>query len=200
MFVPLFKTHRLQIKSKKKQLITMRTKLILPALMLAQLLCGQSSDLTAKLLQKEQEVRDLSLQVKYYKTVLNSTRAIRSATFENIRFDLTQVTGSRKDGSLVIGFSYNNVGDTRKTLQCERALLVDMQGNQHQTTLINLAPNGKVIAYDVLPKVPYRGAIIYKKLNYYFPVIRSLVLYIYPKDNISNPSPVVFENVPVIWD
>lgn len=178
----------------------MKMKLLLPAFMLAQLICGQTSDIAAKLLQKEQEIRELSLQVKYYKTVLNSTKAVRSATFENIRFDLTQVTGSRKDGSLMIGFSYHNHDDSRKTLQCERALLVDMQGNQHQTTQISLAPNGKIIAYDVLSNVPYRGAIFYKKLNYYFPVIRSLVLYLYPEDNISNPSPIVFENVPVIWE
>lgn len=180
----------------------MRIKLMLPAILLAQILCAQADGVQTTVqqhAQHEQEIEELSRQVQYYKNILNTNKAIRSATFENIRFDLTQVIGSKKDGTVEINFLYTNLGGPRRSLQCERAQIVDPQGNQQLTTQMYLAPGGRVIATDVLPKTAYRGGLLFRKQNSYFPVIRSLSLYIYPQDNFSNPVPIVFENVPVIW-
>lgn len=177
----------------------MRTKLMLPAFLLAQLLCAQSADTQSQLQQHEQEIRELSRQVQYYKNALNTNKAIRSATFENIRFDITQVIGSKKDGTVEVNFLYTNLSPNRRPLQCERAQLVDPQGNQHLTTQLYIAPNGRIVANEVLSKTAYRGGLLFRKQNSYYPTIRALSLYVYPQDNISNPVPVVFENIPIVW-
>lgn len=177
----------------------MRTKLMLPAILLAQILCAQSADTPSQLQQHEQEIEELSRQVQYYKNTLNVNKAVRSATFENVRFDLTQVIGSKKDGTVEVNFLYTNIGPTRRSLQCERAQIVDPQGNQHITTQMYIAPNGRIVANEVLPRTAYRGGLLFRKQNSYFPTIRALSLYVYPQDNFSNPVPVVFENIPIIW-
>lgn len=177
----------------------MRTKLMLPAFLWVQIFCAQSADPKNQLRQHELEIKELSRQVQYYKNALNVNQAIRSVTFENIRFDVTQVIGSKKDGTVEVNFLYTNVGPTLRSLQCERALMVDPKGNQHLTTQMYIAPNGRIVANEVLPKTAYRGGVLFKKQNSYLPTIRSLALYIYPRDNFSNPVPVVFENIPVIW-
>lgn len=180
----------------------MKIKLLLMSLTLAQEFYSQASDSTYfinKLNQNRLEISELSTQVQYYKNILKSSKAIRTATFEHIQFDINQVSGSRKDGSITLGFTYKNLADPRRILQCEKAVLVDLQGQQFQTTNVYLAPN-KVVVNDVLKDVPYRGGIFYNKVNSYFPTIRALILYVYPSDQISNPMPVVFENVPVVWE
>lgn len=181
----------------------MKIKILLISLVLAQLFYSQNADyaqLSQKLNQNRLEIFELSRQVQYYKNVLNSTKAVRKATFEDLDIDITQVIGSRKDGNIAISFNYKNTADSpRRILQCERAVMVDMQGNQYQTTHLYLAPNGKVVTNEILQNVPYKGGILFKKTDAYFPIIKALILYLYPIDQISNPQPVVFENIPVIW-
>lgn len=182
----------------------MKIKLLSVLLVLAQQLYSQNANyaqLNEQLNQNKLEISELSRQVQYYKKVLNSTRAIRSANFEDLNLDITKVTGSRKTGSIEVLFNYKNThSTTRKNFQCERAVIVDMQGNQYQTTQLFLAPNGRVVAVDILQNVPYNGGVMFKKVGNYFPVIKALILYLYPSDQLSNPQPIVFENIPVIWE
>ena len=178
----------------------MRINFILPVLCMAQFYFAQSLAVNNRPMPSdEQLVKELSQQVQYYKGILRSSKAVRSATFEKIRFDINQVTGSRKDGNVVVAFGYENLEETRQLLQCERAVIVDVEGNQYLTTNIFLAPGGKIVVNDILSKVPYRAGIFFKKLPY-FPVIKALVMYVYPDDKFSNPVPIVFENIPVVWD
>lgn len=183
----------------------MKSKLTLLMLVLAQLNAAQLSDcadLDEKLNIHQLQINELSKQVNYYKTLLNATKAIRSSTYEDMQFNINQVIGSKKDGSIMMRFTYKNLKDeTRRTLQCEKAVIIDTQGNQHQTNQVYLAPNsGKILANDVLKGIPYQGAMFFKKNTAYFPVIRALIVYVYPVDNLTNPKPVVFENLPVIWE
>lgn len=183
----------------------MKLKLTMLMFTLAQLHAAQLSDcieLNKKIDIHQLEIDELSRQVIYYRNTLNTAKAIRSATFEDIQYNINQVTGSKKDGNILLRFTYKNLqGDTRKILQCEKAVIIDPQGNQNQTHQVYLSPNGgKIIANDVLTKIPYQGAMVFKKNTSYFPVIRALIVYVYTIDNITNPKPVVFENIPIIWE
>ena len=183
----------------------MKLKLAMLMLTLAQLHAAQLSDcveLNKKVDTHQLEIDELSRQVNYYRNTLNTAKAIRTTTFEGMQYNINQVTGSKKDGNILLRFTYKNLTDaTRRTLQCERAVIIDPQGNQNQTNQIYLSPNGgKILVDDLLSKIPYQGAMIFKKNTSYFPVIRALIVYVYPIDNITNPKPVVFENIPVIWE
>lgn len=183
----------------------MKIKITLLMLALAQAYCAQLSDCgeaIEKIDNHQLEIKELSRQVHYYKNLLNLSKAVRSSAFEDVQYTINQVTGSKKDGTILVRFTYRNLNDhPRKILQCEKAVIVDTQGNQHQTNQVYLSPNGgKILASDVLAKIPYQGAMVFKKSTAYFPVIKALMVYAYPLDNLTSPKPVVFENIPVIWE
>lgn len=147
------------------------------------------------------QIEELTRQVDYYKKTLNFSKAIRSANFENMKFTINDVRGLKKDGTVMIEFSYTNMSkDLHESLQFEKAVLVDSQGKQYNTSQVFLTSDGKIRVIDLVDGIPYKGALFFKKSSNYFPIIRALILYAYPKDQLSNPEPVVFENLPVIWE
>ncbi len=156
---------------------------------------------TEESLRDKLQIAELSQQVAYYKTALNLSKALRSNTFEDLSLAIKTVRGLRKDGTIVIEFEYQNTSQRQRgSLQTERAVLVDPQGNQYQTSQVMLHTDGRVHTRDLVPKVPYRGGLVFRKTGVEFPMIRALILYFYPEDNISNPQPVVFESIPIVWE
>lgn len=183
----------------------MKKKLQLVLVLLAaQLLPAQNGPQLSLVEQSKidkQQIEELTKQVDYYKKALNFSKAISSAHFENLRLSINDVRGLKKDGTVIIEFSYTNMSsELHKSLQFEKAVLVDSQGKQYHTPQVFLTTDGKIRVIDLVDGIPYRGALFFKKSTNYFPIIRALILYAYPKDQLSNPQPVVFENLPVIWE
>lgn len=170
----------------------------------AQIVSAQDPDyatLTKQVKTHQLEIEELTKQVNYYKTTLQYSKAIRSIKFENIQVTINDVRGIKKDGNVVIEFTYTNLSkELQESLQFEKAVLVDSQGKQYNTSQVFLAQDGKIRVLDLVRDIPYKGGLIFKKTTDYFPIIRALILYAYPKDQLSNPEPVVFENLPVMWE
>ncbi|MGA9213246.1 hypothetical protein [Kaistella sp.] len=182
----------------------MKTKLTVLTLVLAQCLSAQLADynvLSEQAKLDQTQIEELSKQVDYYKKFLNLSKVIRTSTFENIQIELNDIRGLKKEGKIMVEFTYKNMGaEMRKALQFEKAIIVEFEGNQYQTQQVFLTLDGKIRVNDLLHGIPYKGAMFFHKSNRYFPIIRALVLYIYTKDQLSNPEPIVFENIPVIWE
>ncbi len=173
-------------------------------LVVVQVCNAQSSSCENLIKNKErdqQQIDELGRQVAYYKNLLHTTKAIRSATYEDIRYDIQRVRGLRKDGTILIEFTYQNMDEgLMDALQVEKAVIVEPLGKRFQTTQVSLTADGRFRAVDLVPGVPYKALTVMRKTSADFPTMRTLVLYIFPRDNISSPEPVIFENVPVVWE
>jgi hypothetical protein len=48
--------------------------------------------------------------------------------------------------------------------------------------------------------IQIKGNFVFKTDETNFPIFRILKILVYPKDNMSSPKEVIFENVAVIWE
>jgi hypothetical protein len=55
-------------------------------------------------------------------------------------------------------------------------------------------------AEKIKSNIPIKGNFIFKTEETDFPILRILKILVYPKDNMSSPKEVIFENVAVIWE
>ena len=167
-------------------------------------LSAQGTDyltLTKQIKLHQFEIEELTKQVDYYKSTSNYSKAIRSVNFENLQFTINDVRGIEKDETIIVEFTYTNLSkDLQDSLQFEKAVLVDSKGKQYSTSQVFLAQDEKIRVLDLVKDIPYKGGLMFRKTTDYFPIIRALILYAYPQDQLSNPEPVVFENLPVMWE
>jgi hypothetical protein len=55
-------------------------------------------------------------------------------------------------------------------------------------------------AEKIKSNIPIKGNFVFKTEETDFPIFRILKILVYPKDNMSSPKEVIFENVAVIWE
>ena len=48
--------------------------------------------------------------------------------------------------------------------------------------------------------IQIKGNFVFKTDETNFPIFRILKILVYPKDNISSPKEVIFENIAVVWE
>lgn len=48
--------------------------------------------------------------------------------------------------------------------------------------------------------IPIKENFVFKTEEMDFPILRILKILVYPKDNISSPKEVIFENIAVVWE
>ena len=65
---------------------------------------------------------------------------------------------------------------------------------------VYVAPNKNMRAEKIKSNIPIKGNFIFKTEETDFPILRILKILVYPKDNMSSPKEVIFENVAVIWE
>ena len=94
----------------------------------------------------------------------------------------------------------NNSFETRDFLQCQEASAIDARGNQFQTYEVYVAPNKNMRAEKIKSYIPIKGNFVFKTEEMDFPIFRILKIFVYPKDNISSPRGVIFENIAVVWE
>jgi len=147
------------------------------------------------------EVAELSKQNLYYKETLNLLKPIKITTVDDVEFSITKIVGSKKDKTITVTFLYENkFFETRDFLQCQEASAIDPQGNQFQTYEVYIAPNRNMRAEKIKSNIPIKGNLTFKSEESDFPIFRILKILVYPKDNMSSPKEVIFENVAVIWE
>ena len=81
-----------------------------------------------------------------------------------------------------------------------RASAIDARGNQFQTYEVYVAPNKNMRAEKIKSYIPIKGNFVFKTDETDFPILRILKIMVYPKDNISSPKEVIFENIAVVWE
>lgn len=147
------------------------------------------------------EVAVLSKQNIYYKETLNLLKPIKTTIVDDVQFSITKIIGSKKDKTITITFLYeNNSFETRDFLQCQEASAIDARGNQFQTYEVYVAPNKNMRAEKIKSNIPIKGNFVFNTEETDFPILRIVKILVYPKDNISSPKEVIFENVAVIWE
>ena len=167
-------------------------------------LSAQKNDCTT--IQKELEnakieVAELSKQNQYYKETLNLLKPIKISISDDVEFSITKIIGSKKNKTITVTFLYENKSsETRDFLQCQEAYAIDARGNQFQTYEVYVAPNKNMRAEKIKSNIPIKGNFVFKTDETDFPILRILKILVYPKDNISSPKEVIFENVAVIWE
>ena len=170
----------------------------------ASILLAQKTECTT--IQKELEnakieVAELSKQNLYYKETLNLIKPIKTSVVDNVEFSITKIVGSKKDKTITITFIYENKSfESRDFLQCQEASAIDPQGNQFQTYEVYVAPNKNMRAEKIKSNIPIKGNFVFKTEETNFSIFRILKILVYPKDNMSSPKEVIFENVAVIWE
>lgn len=181
-------------------------KNIISSIMLfsASILTAQKTDCTT--LQKELEnskieIAELSTQNLYYKETLNLLKPIKTIIVDDVEFSITKITGSKKDKTITVTFLYENKSsETRDFLQCQEASAINPQGNQFQTYEVYVAPNKNMRAEKIKSNIPIKGNFVLKTEETEFPIFRILKILVYPKDNMSSPKEVIFENIAVVWE
>lgn len=181
-------------------------KNIISSIMLfsASILSAQKTDCTS--IQKELEnskieVAELSKQNLYYKETLNLLKPIKTDVVDDVQFSITKIIGSKKDKTITVTFLYeNNSFETRDFLQCQEASAIDARGSQFQTYEVYVAPNKNMRTEKIKSNIPIKGSFVLKTEETEFPLFRILKILVYPKDNMSSPKEVIFENVSVVWE
>ncbi len=147
------------------------------------------------------EVAELSKQNIYYKETLNLLKPIKTTIVDDVEFSITKITGSKKEKTITVTFLYENKSfEIRDFLQCQEASAIDERGNQFQTYEVYVAPNKNMRAEKIKSNIPIKGNFVFKTEEMDFPILRILKILVYPKDNMSSPKEVIFENVAVIWE
>ena len=147
------------------------------------------------------EVAELSKQNIYYKETLNLLKPISTDIVDDVEFSITKIIGSKKDKTITITFLYENKSfEIRDFLQCQEASAIDARGNQFQTYEVYVAPNKNIRAEKIKSNIPIKGNFVFKTDETNFPIFRILKILVYPKDNMSSPKEVIFENVAVVWE
>lgn len=170
----------------------------------ASILYAQKTECTT--IQKELEnakieVAELSKQNLYYKETLNLIKPIKTSIVDDVEFSITKIVGSKKDKTITITFLYENKSsESRDFLQCQEASAIDPQGNQFQTYEVYVAPNKTMRAEKIKSNIPIKGNFVFKTEETEFPIFRILKILVYPKDNMSSPKEVIFENIAVVWE
>ena len=147
------------------------------------------------------EVAELSKQNIYYKETLNLLKPIKTTTVDDVEFSITKIYGSKKNRTITVTFLYENKSsETRDFFFFFEAYAIDARGNQFQTYEVYVAPNKNMRAEKIKSNIPIKGNFVFKTDETDFPILRILKILVYPKDNISSPKEVIFENLPVIWE
>ena len=147
------------------------------------------------------EVAELSKQNLYYKETLNLLKPIKTTIVDDVEFSITKITGSKKEKTITVTFLYENKSsETRDFLQCQEASAIDAKGNQFQTYEVYVAPNKNMRAEKIKSNIPIKGNFVFNTEETDFPILRIVKILVYPKDNISSPKEVIFENIAVIWE
>lgn len=158
------------------------------------------SKLEAEITKNKSEIAELSKQNLYYKETLNLLTTVKSATFEEMQFDLIKIEGSRIEKTLSVQFIYKSLAkENRNFLQFEQALGIDPQGNQFHNYEVSVAANSGIRVENIQPNIPIKGSVVFQVSETDFPLIRILKMKVFSKD-LSNPvGEIVFENIPVSW-
>lgn len=147
------------------------------------------------------EVAELSKQNLYYKETLNLLKPIKTSGVDDVEFSITKIIGSKKNKTITVTFLYENKSsETRDFLQCQEAYAIDARGNQFQTYEVYVAPNKNMRAEKIKSYIQIKGNFAFKTEEMDFPIFRILKILVYPKDNISSPKEVIFENIAVVWE
>ena len=147
------------------------------------------------------EVAELSKQNIYYKETLNLLKPISTNIVDDVQFSIAKIIGSKKDKTITVTFLYENKSsETRDFLQCQEAYAIDARGNQFQTYEVYVAPNKNMRVEKIKSYIPIKGNFVFKTEEMDFPIFRILKILVYPKDNISSPKEVIFENIAVVWE
>ena len=147
------------------------------------------------------EVAELSKQNIYYKETFNLLKPISTNIVDDVQFSITKITGSIKEKTITVTFLYENKSsETRDFLQCQEASAIDARGNQFQSYEVYVAPNKNMRAEKIKSNIPIKGNFVFNTEETDFPILRIVKILVYPKDNISSPKEVIFENNAVIWE
>ena len=126
---------------------------------------------------------------------------VKTTIVDDVEFSITKITGSKKEKTITVTFLYENKSsETRDFLQCQEASAIDVRGNQFQTYEVYVAPNKNMRAEKIKSYIQIKGNFVFKTDETNFPIFRILKILVYPKDNMSSPKEVIFENVAVLWE
>jgi len=128
-------------------------------------------------------------------------KPISTNIVDDVEFSITKIYGSKKDKTITVTFLYENKSsESRDFLQCQEAYAIDARENQLQTYEVNVASNKNMRAEKIKYNIPIKGNFVFKTEEMDFSIFRILKILVYPKDNISSPKEVIFENIAVVWE
>ncbi len=160
------------------------------------------NDIKTSIAHLHTEIQSVKSENLYYKKSLEINKPIAQGRVNGLEFTVTNITGNRKDKTLVITYLYKNISkEVRRDYHGTQAYIVDERGNQTNTYDV-LASNKGVRVEQVHPDIPMKGFIKFKLDEIDFPVIKLLHLqFAYVGKEIGQGSQnVVFKYLPVMWE
>ena len=132
---------------------------------------------------------------------MNLLKPISTNIVDDVEFSITKIYGSKKDKTITVTFLYENKSsESRDFLQCQEAYAIEARGNQLQTYEVYVAPNKNMRTEKIKSNIQIKGNFVFKTDETDFPIFRILKIMFYPKDNMSSPKEIVFENIAVVWE